>query len=112
MKRLYASCLTATMLLAPLGAYADGYVMGAGQWTCAEVVRVYDSGTGIEKGQVFGWIMGYWSSATFHRETKFIDTVEKFGGLGISEATVARCRKASPETLLHKLTDDIIRNTK
>jgi len=89
----------------------DGYVMGAGQWTCAEVIRVVDAGTPIEKGQLFGWIMGYWSAVTFRREEGFIDIVEQVGGLGISNATHARCKEAPEDALLYRVVQSMIINT-
>ena len=112
MTRLSLTCLIATLILAPFAARADGYVMGAGRWTCGDLIRINESGTDIEMGQVFGWILGYWSSATFQRETEFIDTVEAAGGAKIAGATIAQCRKAPPETVLYRVADEMIRNTR
>ena len=92
-------------------AWSDGYVMGSGRWTCAQAIQAWE-GKPIDKGQLAGWIMGYWSAATFERETKFVDTVEKVGGLKIVEATLSECRKAPGETLLYKVTRSMIVNTK
>lgn len=41
-------------MLTPTLAMADGYVVGAGRWTCAEVVRIGDGGTDIEVRQLTG----------------------------------------------------------
>ena len=90
----------------------DGYVMGAGRWTCDDVVRIAETGTGIEKGQLVGWLLGYWSAATFNRETGFVDTVESAGGEGIYNATVAQCRKANAGVPLYRVTREMIHNTK
>jgi hypothetical protein len=98
--------------LVPADALADGYVMGAGRWPCTEVVRVADQGNSSEIGQLAGWLMGFWTAATFTRETGFIDTVEAAGGRKILDATVAECRKAPGSTLLYKLSRSMIDNTK
>ena len=96
----------------PFQAAADGYVLGPGRWTCDEIVRVYQEGTGTEKAQLAGWILGYWTAATFERETAFIDIVETTGGMKIAEATVVECNKADADTLLYQVTQSMIRNTK
>ena len=96
----------------PLAASADGYVLGAGRWTCGDAVRVFETGTQIEKGQLFGWLMGFWSSATFQRETGFVDVVENAGGEAIANATVEECRNASADTLIFRVAQTMIRNTK
>lgn len=98
------------LCLAAMQARADGYVMGAGRWTCERVVQVAESGTPIEKGQVFGWILGYWSFASTARETGFVDTVERVGAEGIANATVEICR-SQPQTPLFRVSDIIIRTT-
>ena len=93
-------------------AQADGYVLGAGRWSCAETIEAIDGGDASLVGQAAGWIMGYWSAATFHRETGFIDIVEQVGGRTVYEKTVEECRKAPPETLLYTVADAMISNTK
>ncbi len=75
--RLHILSIITALTLAPMTAQADGYVMGAGRWTCGDLVRIHDQGTQLEKAQVFSWIMGFWSAATFERETGFVDIVEK-----------------------------------
>jgi hypothetical protein len=93
-------------------ALADGFVLGSGRWTCAQAIQVFDTGTGIQKGQLVGWLMGYWTGATFTREKTFVDTVESVGGRKIADATIAECRNAKPETLIYRIADSMIRNTK
>lgn len=105
---MLATCLA----LIPLPTLADGYVMGAGRWTCAEVIRVGQSGNESEVAQLAGWLMGFWSAATFHRETGFIDTVEQVGGRKIFEVTLAECRKADPDQFLYRVSQSMIDNTK
>jgi len=96
----------------PAQASADGYVMGAGRWSCKEVIRVYEEGTPSEKGELFGWFMGFWSAATFQRETAFVDIVESAGGNKIADASVVECRRAPADTLLFRVTQSMIENTK
>lgn len=90
----------------------DGYVMGAGRWTCDDALTVAQSGTPIQKGQLAGWIFGFWSSATFNRESTFVDTVEQVGGRKIYDATFAECQKAPGSTLVHVVVRAMIKNTK
>ncbi len=96
----------------PAQAIADGYVLGAGRWTCEDVIRVYEQGTPSEKGELFGWFMGFWSAATFQRETGFVDVVESAGGNKIAEASVVECRRAPADTLLFRVTQSMIENTR
>lgn len=103
--------LLAGALLFPNITIADGYVLGAGRWTCAEVVRVADGGSQSEVGQMAGWLFGFWSAETFGAETAFIDIVENAGERKILDLSIAECRKAPPETLLFRVTQSIIRNT-
>ncbi|MCP5036517.1 MAG: 5'-methylthioadenosine phosphorylase [Rhodobacteraceae bacterium] len=103
--------ILAALLLSPNLAQADGYVLGAGRWPCSEVIRVYEGGTQSEIGQLAGWLLGFWSAATFGAETAFIDIVENAGGREVLEISVAECRKAPPETMLFRLSQSIISNT-
>jgi hypothetical protein len=114
-----ATLPTASAILAMLALAAparatedDGFVMGAGGWSCADVVQIVDGGSESEIGQITGWLLGYWSAATFARETGFVDTVEQVGGRAIFDATVAECRKAPGNTLLYVVTRSMIKNTK
>jgi len=109
MKRLL---LATAFTLATSAALADGFVIGAGRWTCAKAIEVFERGPDIDKGQLAGWIMGFWSSATFQRETGFVDRVEAVGGMKIANATVAECRKAPPDTMIFRVAQSMIRNTK
>lgn len=96
-------------LAAPSLANADGYVIGAGRWTCADVAA---STTDTSRyGQMAGWVFGYWSAATFTREPSFVDTVESVGGDAILDATLAECQKAPPETPLYQIVHQMIVNT-
>ena len=107
----------ASLLLIALGTAAtadddDGFVMGAGQWTCAKALEVEASGTDIENGLLVGWLLGYWSAATFAREEAFVATVKTHGGKAIYDTTMAQCRDADPGVQLYLLTQAIIQNTK
>ncbi len=91
---------------------SDGFIMGAGRWTCADVLQVADSGSPIQKGQLAGWVLGFWSAATLTRETSFVDTVQGAGGERIYVATLDECRKAPGSVLLYRLSREMVRNTK
>ena len=96
-------------LLFPGFANADGYVIGAGRWTCAEVAA--SSTDASRYGQMAGWVFGYWTAATFTRNTAFVDTVESVGGNAILDATLAECQKAPADTPLYRIVHQMILNT-
>lgn len=107
------AALTALGLALPAApAIADGYIMGAGRWSCAEVVRVVDEGNAALIGQSAGWVLAWWSAATFQRETGFVDIVEQVGGETIWRKTVAECRNAPGDTMLYLVANSMISNTK
>ena len=93
-------------------AAADGFVLGSGRWSCGDVIKASEQGSPLQQGQLAGWLLGYWSAATFQRETAFVDIVENVGGQKIYHATIAECRKAPPDTLLFRVADSMIANTK
>ena len=101
--------LLCAALLAPTPGLADGYVMGAGRWTCEKVITVVDEKQANEFYQLAGWILGFWSRESLGREAAFNDMLEKQGGTTIVDFTVATCRKVAPETLVYQLTQDIIK---
>ena len=98
-------------LLAPNLASADGFILGAGRWTCVEVVAAHESGDMSNVGQALGWLFGYWSAATLNREESFTDIVENAGGRAIYDATVAECRKAPENAMLYQVAQSMIDNT-
>ena len=105
MKKLLLILAIAT----PGVASADGYVIGAGRWTCADVIASKDD---ISRyAQMAGWVFGYWSAATFSRESAFVDTVENVGGNAILDATVTECSKAPSDTPLYRVVQQMITNT-
>ena len=91
--------------------FADGFVLGAGRWACKDVVGIYENGSPVQQGQLAGWLLGFWTAATFRRDDSFVDTVEAAGGRKIYDASVAECRKAPPETMLYRVAERMIRNT-
>ncbi len=108
MKHIFLACLMAV----PMTANAqDGFVMGAGRWTCADVTKTADGEKAGDYFQMVGWILGYWSANTFQQEETFVDKVENAGARAIFDLTVEGCRRAPPETLLFSLTQSIIKNT-
>lgn len=104
--------LIAISLLSPTLASAEGYVLGAGRWTCADIVRVSESGSSSEIGQFAGWLFGYWTAATFTRETGFTDVVENVGGQAIMNATIDECKRAPADTMVYQIANGMIDNTK
>ena len=89
----------------------DGFVMGAGRWTCGEVLQMAKDGTPLEWGQVVGWILGAWSIASFAREEAFTNTVETTGGKQIVSITLGQCQQNDPRTALHDVVRSMIGNT-
>ena len=103
--------LAATLALAAGPSLADGFVIGPGRWSCADAVRIWGAEMTPPKGQLAGWILGYWTAESFRREKAFVDRVEAAGGLRIAEATIQECRKA-PEAQLYRVVQSMIRNTR
>ena len=104
--------IAAAIMVASTGtAQADGFMMGSGQYTCRQAIDAWN-GAPIDKGQLAGWIMGYWSAATTTREKGFVDTVERVGARHVVEVTLTECQKAGPEAMLYRVTQALIRNTK
>lgn len=89
----------------------DSYIMGAGGWTCAEVIETFQGSDESLKGQLAGWVLGVWTRATTEREKGFTDIVEKVGGLKIYEATLTECRQEPPSTYLYRVVYKMIDNT-
>ncbi len=108
MKKFLFTCL----FLAASPALADGYIMGAGRWTCEKVVAVADGEHLGDYFQMAGWILGFWSRETLDQDTPFIDKVEGIGGQKVFQFTVDACRKVAPETPLYVLTRNIIASSK
>lgn len=99
-------------LAAPVSAIADGFILGAGRWTCADALAVGETGKPIEIGQMVGWVLGYWSAETYYRGEDFTDKVEAAGGKQVFQAMLAECRKAPPETPVFRVVQAIISGTK
>jgi hypothetical protein len=106
------ACAALGLALPATSARAEGYVMGAGSWPCAEVVEIMETGDPSRVGQVAGWVFGSWSAASFRRETGFVDSIEQVGGETILRRTVQECRNAPPDTFLYTLVNSMIANTK
>lgn len=101
--------LALSLLAMPALAAADGYVMGSGRWTCADAIAAWN-GEPIDKGQFVGWVLGYWSAATFEREDSFVDIVENVGGEAILSSTLTECQ-AHPDEQLFVVVRSMIGNT-
>lgn len=111
-RHLRLAALTLGLSAGALPAAADQYIMGAGQWTCSDVVAAATSDDESRIGQLAGWILGFWSAATITRDNDFVDTVESVGGRGIYEATVNECAGAPPDELLYVVSNSMVVNTK
>ena len=81
--------LAATLALAAGPSLADGFVIGPGRWSCADAVRIWGAEMTPPKGQLAGWILGYWTAESFRREKAFVDRVEAAGGLEVHVAETA-----------------------
>ena len=104
--------LLSISILIPTFAQADSYILGAGRWTCEEVITAHDA---QDQGKIFqaaGWLLGYWSAETNYRDNAFVDIVENAGGLAIYNQSVAECRKAPAGTKLYELANSMINNTR
>lgn len=109
MKALCRSALALATALAPGLAAADGYVMGSGRWTCTDVLAAWQ-GTDIDKGQMVGWILGYWSAETFSHDGPFVASVEAAGAENILASTLSVCGE-NPEAQLHDVVRAMVANT-
>jgi len=105
--RIFALALAAT----PIPASADSFIMGAGNWTCGEALRVANEGTESELGQLIGWVLGFWSAMTYDHGAAFTDTIEEVGGRGVFETTLMACSEADENAPLHAISISIVRNT-
>ncbi len=103
--------LLSISLFIPTFAQADSYILGAGRWTCEQVVAADEAQDMAKVFQVAGWLMGYWSAETNYRENSFVDTVEQAGGETIYTQSLIECRKAPEGTLLYELANSMISNT-
>lgn len=110
------ACVTgfalAAFALHAASAQAEGYVLGAGSWSCSEIVEIMETSDPSLVGQVAGWVFGFWSSASFAREPGFTDIIEEVGGETILRKSVEECRKAPPDTPFYSLVNSMIANTK
>jgi len=105
------SLLLSAALLFPSLAQADSYILGAGRWTCEEVLTANQNQDMAKVFQAVGWLFGYWSAETKYRDNSFVDVVENVGGRAIFDQTLVECGKAPEGTLLYELADSMIGNT-
>ncbi|MEM1160188.1 MAG: 5'-methylthioadenosine phosphorylase [Pseudomonadota bacterium] len=109
---MHKTFFAAAFTFSATAALADSFIMGPGRWTCQQVVAAAEGTDNVQKGQVVGWVLGYWSRSTEGRGDAFVDTVEKVGGRKIFEITVDRCRNSDPETPLFRVARSMVKNTK
>lgn len=105
------SLLLSISLLIPTIAQADSFILGAGRWTCEQVVAADETQDMAKVFQAAGWLMGYWSAETTYRPDGFVDIVEQAGGQAIYNQSLIECRKAPEGTLLYELANSMIGNT-
>ena len=98
-------------LLIPTIAQADSYILGAGRWTCEQVIAADEAQDMSKVFQAFGWLMGYWSAETNYHDNNFVDIVEQAGGQAIYNQSLIECRKAPEGTMLYEVVNSMINNT-
>jgi len=105
------SLLLSAALLLPTLAQADSFILGAGRWTCQDLLTANQTDDMGKVFQAVGWLLGYWSAETNHRDSRFTDIVEQAGGRAIFEQTLTECSKAPGDILLYELANSMIENT-
>ncbi len=90
----------------------EAFILGAGRWTCEEVIAANQNQDMARVFQAAGWLMGYWSAETAYRGENFVNIVEQAGGQAIYDQTLAECGKAPEGTLLYQLANSMISNTR
>lgn len=108
MRRLIITA--ATLVATTLPALSEAYVMGSGRWTCERARAAFLTDNAADKGQVAGWILGYWSKSSFDQDTGFLDQLQEVGGIKIVDITLAECQK-NPNAMLFQVTEAILQNT-
>lgn len=103
--------LLSAALLFPSLAQADTYILGAGRWSCKDLIVANDTDDMAKVFQAVGWIFGYWSAETNYRDNDFVDIVENAGGRAIFNQTLIECRNAPEGTVLYELVNSMIANT-
>ena len=104
---IFAAALACT----PLTAQADDYqVFGYGNNTCESVIAAMQSEDPLQRGQVVGWILGFWSAASATRDAEFRKTMAEAGARQALDATLAQCEK-NPQAQLVAVTVQLIRAT-
>jgi len=103
--------LLSLSFLVPTMAQADSYILGAGRWTCQDLLTANETQDMAKVFQAVGWLLGYWSAETNYRENSFVDIVENAGGQAIFIQTLNECKAAPEGTLLYELANSMIGNT-
>lgn len=103
--------LLVAALMAPTLAQADSYILGAGQWTCEDVIAANENQDMAKVYQAVGWLLGYWSAETAYQSDGFVNTVEQAGGRAIYEQTLVECGKTPAGTLLYQVAGSMVSNT-
>ena len=103
--------LLSLSLLVPSLAQADSYILGAGRWTCQDLLTANETQDMAKVFQAAGWLLGYWSAETNYRDNSFVDIVENAGGQAIFNQTLKECGTAPEGTLLYELANSMIGNT-
>ena len=98
-------------LLAPSFAAADSYILGAGRWTCEDLIQAQQDEDWDKIYQAVGWLLGYWSAETRYRDDRFVDVVEQAGGRAIYDQTLVGCGQAPEGTLVYEIAQSMIKNT-
>lgn len=109
---LCAAALSAALIgLSTPKTQAAGFVMGSGQWTCGDVLAVAQRGSDLQRGQMFGWILGYWSAVSFTEDDSFAQVMSEAGGQNIANVTIAECGRQPATAPLYLVTQGIVANS-
>ena len=109
---LIRPAVLAAALTLPQTGKADVYILGAGQWTCGQVLTLVPGGTPLDRGQLIGWIMGYWTAASFEKEDGLAQSLADAGGDAIVNVTLQECAAQPAGTPLFAVTQALIENTR
>ncbi len=106
---------TATFVLSlgvSTSAQADGFILGSGSWTCGQALATVQNGTPLDRGQLIGWIMGFWTAASFEQEDGLAQVLAQSGGQTVANLTINECRQQPANAPIYLVTQGLIENTR
>lgn len=93
-------------------AQADGFILGSGSWTCGQALATVQNGTPLDRGQLIGWIMGFWTAASFEKEDGLPQVLAQSGGQTVANLTINECRQQPANAPIYLVTQGLIENTR